>query len=274
MVRSSRTKEPSHMATFDTLQPRPTGRSTRAKVAGGIAAFALVGLVVAAGAGFWYLFMRSTPAAVSLGEATGATSAPVASAAGASTAPAAAGLEGTWTIDPGVGSFADFSGSFVGYRVQEELANIGAAEAVGRTPDVTGSLTLSGSTITAASITADLTTLQSDKPMRDGQLSRQALETATYPEATFVLTQPIELGSVPADGGTFQATATGDLTIHGQTRSVQIPLQAKLSNGVVTVVGSLDVAFADYGMASPQSMMVLSVADHGVMELQLHFTRS
>jgi hypothetical protein len=133
---------------------------------------------------------------------------------------------------------------------------------------------LDGTTITAASFSADLTTLQSDNPMRDCQLSRQALETATYPQATFVLTEAIDLGSVPADGSTFDVTANGDLTVHVQTRSVQVPLQAKVSGGVVTVVGSLDIAFADFGIASPQSMMVLSVADHGVMEIQLHFART
>jgi len=49
--------------------------------------------------------------------------------------------------------------------------------------------------------------------------------------------------------------------------------QAKLASGVVTVVGSLPIAFADYSIAPPQSMMVLSVADNGTMELQLHFTK-
>ena len=106
------------------------------------------------------------------------------------------GIAGTWTVDPTVGSFDDFSGSFVGYRVQEELASVGATEAVGRTPDVTGTLTVDGTSITAAEFTADLTTLQSDEGNRDRQLGRQGLETGTYPTATFTLTQPIELGSV------------------------------------------------------------------------------
>ena len=50
------------------------------------------------------------------------------------------------------------SGPFVGYRVEEELANVGAATAVGRTPDVTGSLTFAGSTVSAADFTANLST--------------------------------------------------------------------------------------------------------------------
>ena len=162
----------------------------------------------------------------------------------------------------------------MGYRVRETLANIGATEAVGRTPDVTGSLTVDGTTITAADFTADLSTLQSDEERRDGQLRQQALETALFPTATFVLTQPIELAEAPADGSTFEVTAVGDLTLHGVTNSVEIPLQAQVSGDVVTIVGSLPIVFADYGMDSPRSMIVLSVEDNGVMELQLQLTRA
>jgi len=123
----------------------------------------------------------------------------------ASAAPAASAvMDGTWTIDHSIGSFdydaADFSGSWVGYRAQEELVGIGGTEAVGRTPDVDGSITLAGTQITAADLTADLTTLRSDQSMRDGQLSMQGVQTAQFPTATFVLTQPIELGSIPAEG--------------------------------------------------------------------------
>jgi polyisoprenoid-binding protein YceI len=186
----------------------------------------------------------------------------------------ASGIAGTWTVDPTVGSFEDFSGSFVGYRVQEELASVGATEAVGRTPDVTGTMSVDGTTITAAEFTADLTTLQSDEGNRDRQLRRQGLETGTFPTATFTLTQPIELGSEPAEGSTVDATAVGDMTIHGTTKSVEIPVQAKVDNGVVTVVGSLPVLFSDFGMEKPQAMIVLSVDDKGTMEFQLQFTRA
>jgi polyisoprenoid-binding protein YceI len=239
--------------------------------------------------GFSYLFLRpAAPAAVGLtatptasaSAAAGTSASPAASAADPTAAAAsdagggaAAGLDGTWNVDPSVGSFSDFSGSFVGYRVEEELANIGAATAVGRTPDVTGSLTFDGSTVTAAEFTADLSTLQSDKAQRDGQLHRQALETDTYPTATFKLTQPIDLGAVPADGQVVSATATGDLTIHGTTKSVQIPLEARLPGDVVTVTGSIDIVFADYGISRPNSFMVLSIADHGTMEFQLQLTK-
>ncbi len=243
---------------------------------------AVVVALLAGGAyGFAYLFLRpEAPAAVGLSSAsptaTAATetnepsSAPAASESSSTTG---SGLDGTWNVDPSVGSFSDFSGSFVGYRVDEELATVGAATAVGRTPDVTGSLTLDGTQISAAEMSADLTTLQSDESRRDGQLKRQALETDQFPTATFSLTQPIDLGSGPVDGQVMKATATGDLTIHGVTKSVEIPVEALLSNDVVTVTGSIDILFADYSIDRPTSFAVLSIADHGTMEFQLKFTK-
>ena len=275
------------------MQPnQPPDRARPRSRAWLIVAFVVLVVVGVGAAGFVYFFDQSVPAAVSLGSATGAGSAgaPAAAvaiasaapgssaagstpAAGASAATEAGSLDGTWTVDTSIGSFSDFTSSFVGYRVAEQLANVGATTAVGRTPKVSGTLTVSGTSITAVSITADLTALQSDRSMRDGQLHTQALQTDTYPTATFVLADPITLGHLPAQGETISVTAVGDLTLHGVTKRVSIPLQAKLASGVVTVVGSLPIAFADYSIAAPQSMMVLSVADNGTMELQLHFTK-
>ncbi len=68
--------------------------------------------------------------------------------------------------------------------------------------------------------------------------------------------------------------ATGELTLHGQTGTVQIALAARLSGEVIAVTGSLPITFADYGITPPTSLMALSVQDHGTMELQLMFTHA
>ena len=257
----------------------------------------LVGIAVVAVAAFglWYLFFRPAgPAPVSLGAPPSQSAAAIAdptattdpssapsSSASSSQAPSSSGraasgggISGSWNVDPSIGSFGDFSGSFVGYRVQEQLASVGANTAVGRTPNVTGSVTVDGTTVTAAAFTADLTNLQSDDPRRDGQLRHQALETSQFPTATFKLTQPFDLGKVPAEGETVSATATGDLTLHGVAKPVQVPLQARLANEMVTIVGSLAITFSDYGINPPQSFLVLSVEDTGTLELQLQLTRA
>src|SRR6185503_19837387 len=134
------------------------------------------------------------------GSCAAATTGPLPSGATSTIGPE--GLDGTWTIDQTIGSFSDFSDSFVGYRVNETFTDQKANTAVGRMPQVTGTLTLTGTSISSVEITADLTRLKSDDDRRDGQLRRQAIETDQFPCATFKLTTPIELGSVPADGQT------------------------------------------------------------------------
>ena len=232
----------------------------------------LLAILAAGGYGLWYLFLQPPgPAAVA---DSSLPPVPTSSAAGSSQPVASGRIDGTWNVDTSIGSFADSTSAFVGYRVQEELASIGASTAVGRTPNVSGSLTISGTQVTAATITADLTMLQSDDQRRDGQLARQGIQTSQFPTATFKLTSPIELGSVPADGKEVQVTASGQLTLHGQTKDVQIPLKARLSGSTIAISGSLPIAFADYGIQKPNSFMVLSIADEGTMELQLFFTRA
>ena len=282
-----------------------TRRLLRSRPIVWIAAVIVIAAVVVGGYGLWYLFFQgSGPAPVDIGTLTvpsaGASSSSAASATqstsssasavagapaatsttassssgGSAAAAGSSSITGSWKVDTSIGSFSDFSDSFVGYRVQEQLASIGANVAVGRTPNVSGTMSIDGSTVTAVSITADLTTLKSNDDRRDGQLSHQGIETSQFPTATFKLTSPIALGSVPADGTAVKVTATGDLTLHGQTKSVQIALQAKLSNGVIVVTGSLPITFSDFGITAPNSFAVLSVADNGTMELQLFFTKS
>jgi polyisoprenoid-binding protein YceI len=156
--------------------------------------------------------------------------------------------------------------------VQEELVGIGAKTAFGRTPDVSGSLTIDGTTVTEVEVEADLTTLRSNESRRDGTLSRQALETALFPTATFGLTAPIDFGDV-ADGDTVTIDAAGSMTIHGVTRDVAIALEARLERNTIIVTGSLEIVFADYDIDKPVSVAVLSIEDRGVMELQLFFTK-
>lgn len=226
--------------------------------------------------GLWYLFLKPAgPVPVALAEATPApTDLDATSSTGSGSGGSTASLDGTWSVDGSVGSFSDFSGSFVGYRIQEELASIGGNEAVGRTPAVTGSLTIAGTEVTGVEVSADMSGLQSDDDRRDNQLRRQAIETDSYPTATFSLTSPIELGSIPAEGQVVEVEASGELTLHGVTRSVTVPLEARLSGGVITVAASIPIGLADYDIEKPSSFMVLSVADEATMELQRPFTRA
>ena len=269
---------------------------------GGAAALAAIALV---GAGLWYFVLREdAPPPVSLADAVSSTAAtpapaaatpaataaatpaataaatPAATAAATPAATAAAtaaaagagddaerGLEGAWRLVEG-------GDSFVGYRVREELVGIGAKTAVGRSGAVTGTLEFDGSAITAASFEADLTRLESDDSRRDRALRGRGIETSRFPTATFVLSAPIAVGDAPGEGVAVAATAVGELTLHGVTRTVEIALEGQLSDGLVVVVGSTEIEFSDYDIVPPSAPIVLSIEDRGVMEFQLIFERA
>ena len=173
-------------------------------------------------------------------------------------------LTGVWTL-------SEQGDSFAGFRVREELVGIGAFTAVGRTSAVTASLEFDGSAITTVRIEVDMTQLTTDDSRRDRALRGRGIETNRFPTSTFVLAEPIVIEAVPAEGEPISATAIGDLTLHGVTRRVEIPLEGQLTDGLVVVVGSLEIEFDDYDIEAPTAPIVVSVEDRGIMEFQLVF---
>jgi polyisoprenoid-binding protein YceI len=206
--------------------------------------------------------------------AGGGSPAPVAISSGASGGSNATGasltqaqFQGTWNVDR--------NGSFVGYRVREQLGILPApSDAVGRTSAVTGTLTVNGLSITAVKVTADLTQLQSDRSMRDERMRTIGLETDQFPSATFELTSPVALSKVPAAGEVVTVTARGKLTLHGVTKDVTMQIKGTLVNGRIEVVGSLPITFADYGIQTPNIGGFVTVQDHGTMEFKLFFAKA
>ena len=167
-------------------------------------------------------------------------------------------IDGTWTVG---------DGSLAGYRVDEVLFGQDA-EAVGRTSDVPGELAIDGTTISSAEFSVDLTTVQSDESRRDNQFQGRIMDTATYPTATFTLTSPIELDTVPEDLEQITVSATGDFTIHGVTKSVTFDVAAQRNGDTIELNGTIPVVFADYGIPEP-SFGPASVEDHGEIEALL-----
>ena len=170
---------------------------------------------------------------------------------------------GTWTLVAG--------DSFVGYRVREQLAFLPAPnDATGRSTAVEGMLEIDGLEIVATNVTADLTQLESNESRRDDAIRTNGLESSSFPTATFELTEPIAFDEQPAEGEVVMVEATGDLTLHGVIREVTFPLEGRWDGGQIAVVGSLEIAFADYDITAP-SIGPATVEDHGTIELQLLF---
>jgi prepilin-type processing-associated H-X9-DG protein len=179
----------------------------------------------------------------------------------AGSGPVATSIEGTWKPT---------SASIVGYRVKEVLFGQ-SSEAVGRTSSVTGELTASGTTVSAASFTVDMATVKSPESQRDNQFRGRIMQVDKFPTATFKLTQPIALTAVPTEQG-IKVKATGELTLHGVTKPVQVDLDVKRSGATFLVGGALNIVFADWSVANP-SFGPAQTEDHGLLEWALVFAK-
>lgn len=233
-------------------------------------------VVALAGGAFWFL-RDDAPDEVSIDAAADAvaerSTTTAAGDAGSTSDPS--DVTGTWTVDTATGDFdyESATGTFAGIRIEEELASIGSTTAVGRTGDVSGTVEIDGTTVTAADLEVDVTTITTNESRRDDKV-QQALETSEFPTATFSLTEPIDLGDAATSGDTVSVTGVGELTIHGVTQTVEIPIEAKLVDGTIVMTASTELAFSDYGVSVPESPIVLSVADVGTLELQLLLVRA
>ena len=168
------------------------------------------------------------------------------------------GIEGRWEPT---------SQSQVGYRVKEVIF-AQSGEGVGRTSDVSGELTIEGTTVNAATFSADLRTLKSDESQRDGHVHNRILETAKFPTATFDLTEPIDFSVVPALGEVLNARATGDLTIRDTTKPVTFDLQAKYTGDTIEIAGAIPIVWAEWNIPNP-SNFVAATEDRGLLEFLL-----
>ncbi len=117
-------------------------------------------------------------------------------------AAAEAGYDGDWVPT---------DASEFGYRVEEVLAGVNTT-AVGRSNEISGLMTIAGTTIPVVDIEVQVASITSDESRRDGAFTGRIMSADEFPTATFNLTQPIELGAVPADGEQITASATGNLT--------------------------------------------------------------
>ncbi|HEX3244089.1 MAG TPA: YceI family protein [Chloroflexota bacterium] len=164
------------------------------------------------------------------------------------------------------------------YRARETFVDQpGLSEAVGATNQVSGSvvLTSDGSIVPEESkITVDLSTLTSDRRLRDNFIKQNTLQTAQYPNAELVLREVTDLlRPLPATGAdAFQLL--GDLTVHGVTRPVRWDVQAQFTPEDVTGSANTLVKITDFGMQTPRAGSVLSVEDELRLELDFRARRA
>jgi polyisoprenoid-binding protein YceI len=210
----------------------------------------LLCLAVAGGAGaYWFLLRDTSASKLALHASVSAAS--------------STDLSGAWTVVAGVGEEA----TTAGYRVQEKVAGgLVKTTATGRTSDVTASVTVVGQRVTAAHFTVNMTTLKSDKGLRDSVLKSSGIQTDKYPSAAFTLTDPVTLPSI-GTGEIYAVEARGTLKLHGVSNRVTVTIHYKPTKTGFVVLADMPIKMADYAIRAPSVAGIVSVDDHGSFEL-------
>jgi polyisoprenoid-binding protein YceI len=213
------------------------------------AALVCLGIAAVLGPLAYFRLQGKAPPRLSLPPATGVSAGPV----------AAGPVSGTWTVT---------TGSEAGYRVQEILFGQ-SHTAVGRTSKVTGGMVISGTTVDAADFTVDMGSVTSDQSGRNVQFRDNILDTGKYPHATFRLTQPIQLGSVPSAGVVVTEPATGAFTLRGVTRVITFTLKAERIGDAIDLNAEIPITYSLWHIPNP-SFAVAQVGKTGTIEVLLH----
>ena len=96
-------------------------------------------------------------------------------------------------------------------------------------------------------------------------LGPKALDVERFPEIRFV-SKTVAGRASTASG--YELTVTGDLTLHGTTREVRLPLRVELSSDTLTASGQTTLRQSEFGIEPISIAGVVKVKD----ELRLEFT--
>ncbi len=174
-----------------------------------------------------------------------------------------ASVSGVWNVGPG---------SQAGYRVQEVLLGQ-STTAVGRTTEVWGSVTISGTSVVKGTFTANMADVVSDQTQRNHSFRNQIMDVAMYPTATLTLTDPIDLGNIPGDGTVRSYPAAGTLDMHGVTKAVSFSVSAERLSHEIAVLADIPILFSDWNIANPSIGGFVNTADKGTLEVLLLLTQ-
>ena len=117
----------------------------------------------------------------------------------------------------------------------------------------------------------DTASIGTDESARDA-FFRRALDTTTYPQAVFTLTEPADVSAVGTTTEPVAVRATGTLAFHGVRHQVTVELQVRRTLDGVEVAGQVPVTLSDFGLEAPDLGFV-TVEPTGSVELLLVLTR-
>lgn len=176
----------------------------------------------------------------------------------------------------------DPAASTASYIVSEEfmagaLAKLGIEaglqEVTGTTPEVNGALVLNlgdgQNELVAGEFTVDISALETARNQRDEWIRENALESNTYPLATFVATSVDGAPTSYTDGEEVTFQMNGDLTVREITQPVTFDVTATLAGNTINAVATTDMQLTDFGFDPPSFANTLTVANDFTIRVEI-----
>ncbi len=146
---------------------------------------------------------------------------------------------------------------WVGFHLEDTLEEIDAD-----TKKVSGGVSADPANLPASSVTLtiDTASLDSGMQMRDDDMRETYLETKKFPTATFKSTNVTGPASLEA-GQSADVRVAGDLTLHGVTRRIVVPVHVTLESAKrAHLTSKFTIRMSDYNVTIPEKL-VLAVAN-------------
>lgn len=123
--------------------------------------------------------------------------------------------------------------------------------------------------MTDARFEIDLRQLRSDDSRRDNRIRGQGLEPGRFPTAAFVAAAPVNVGPPGSSGQARELEVAGDLSLHGVTKRVTLPVKAVLADNRIELVGSLTFPRSDFAIDPPSIANFVTVEPNATFEFRL-----
>ncbi len=176
---------------------------------------------------------------------------------------ASVGVDGTWEVVQG--SSRNYSS--VGFTFNEVLPGEKTTTS-GSTTNVIGQAVISGEVLEQARVSVDMTKLTTDKKVRDQNMKTKLFETGEFPEATFELTEPVDVSGVPVDGTPAEVDVAGDLEIKGVTQPVEGTFTVLRDGADLVVGGDIPINRLDFDVVTPE-FIAATIEEEGAINIRL-----
>jgi len=108
----------------------------------------------------------------------------------------------------------------------------------------------------AARIVVAAAAMETGNASRDRKMREKILEVDRFPEIVFETTRIAADLAPLRRGERFTVEVTGDLTIHGKTLSIRLPVDVEPARGLVVLSGTFPVNWREYELPDPSFALI------------------